>query len=108
MRKTKTLAELVFFVETTMDSLVSDWDLEISVDRDADNREEIVNDLRKVIEKSLLHEQKVRSKGVETKYQRTNDLAEKVRFLFSMLLKSYFFAYLFESKLQFRLEGIKG
>ena len=61
-----------------MESLVSSWESGINANRNVKNREELLTDLRKEIEEILLHEKKVNSKGVETKFQRTNDQTEEV------------------------------
>ena len=61
-----------------MESLVSSWESGINANRNVKNREELLTDLRKEIEEILLHEKKVNSKGVETKFQRTNDKTEEV------------------------------
>ena len=60
-----------------MESLVSSWESGINANRNVKNREELLTDLRKEIEEILLHEKKVNSKGVETKFQRTNDQTEE-------------------------------
>ena len=57
---------------------MSSWESGISANRNVKNREELLTDLRKEIEEILLHEKKVNSKGVETKFQRTNDITEEV------------------------------
>ena len=57
---------------------MSSWESGINANRNVKNREELLTDLRKEIEEILLHEKKVNSKGVETKFQRTNDKTEEV------------------------------
>ena len=69
---------LIYLLETTMETLVSSWESGINANRNVKNREELLTDLRKEIEEILLHEKKVNSKGVETKFQRTNDITEEV------------------------------